>query len=338
MLKFIRVKTAIIGLLFFSGLLLSSCMEKENVKSESKLFIPTGASFTQILDSISPLLKDSKSFEKMAKSKGMDKRFYSGRYTLKPGMNNTAIILMIQEGRQDEIAIRIGNYSSVIELSGKIGKILEADSAQILESIVNAGFAQGIDTAKLLSFYLPNTYNFHWNTSGKQFVVKMYQEYQKFWNPERLKEAEKSKMSPLEVTTLASIVQLESSKPDEQAKVAALYLNRLRIGMKLDADPTIVFIKKMQSGFQNKISRVYYKDLTITSPYNTYLNRGLPPGPICMPNPSAIDAVLKPEQHDYIYFVADTARPGYHLFAKTLSEQEKNAYAYRAWANKNNVR
>ncbi|HTO16032.1 MAG TPA: endolytic transglycosylase MltG [Edaphocola sp.] len=336
MFRFSNIKLVISIAFFF--LFMVSCKDTDNVKAEAKLHIPTGASFSQIMDSINPILKDPKSFESFAKSKGMEKKFYSGRYTLKPGMKNSEIVMMIQEGNQDEIAIRIGNYSSVLELSGKMGNILESDSFQILDRIVNASFADGIDTAKLLSFYLPNTNNFHWNTSGDQFVERMYKEYQKFWSPKRLQEAEQAKMTPLEVTTLASIVQLESAKPDEQAKVAALYLNRLRIGMKLDADPTIVFIKKMNNGFQTKVSRVYYKDLAIVSPYNTYLNRGLPPGPICMPNPSAIDAVLNPETHDYIYFVADTSRPGYHLFAKTLSEQEVNAKAYRAWANKNNVR
>jgi len=315
-----------------------SCGLSNNVAKEGKLHIPTNATFEQIMDSIQPLLKDTESFNKYAQGKDLGKRFYSGRYSIKKGMSNKEIVQMIQEGKQDEISIRIGNYASIIELAGKLGHILEADSAQILEAIVQADFTKEIDTAKKLYFFLPNTYNFHWNTSGKLFVEKMYKEYQKFWTPERLASAQAANMSPLEVTTLASIVQLESAKADEQARVAALYLNRLKIGMKLDADPTIVFIKKMQQGFTQKVSRVYYKDLAIVSPYNTYTNKGLPPGPICMPNPSAIDAVLKPEKHDYIYFVADTAKPGYHLFAKTLKEQEVNAAAYRAWADKNNVK
>lgn len=315
-----------------------SCGNADNVKQEAKLHIPTGANFQQIVDSISPIVKDIKSFEQFAKKQGMDKRFYSGRYTLKPGMSNKEIVLLIQEGKQDEIAIRVGNYASISELAGKMASILESDSQSILAAIVNSDLTKDLDTAKKLYVFMPNTYNFHWNTSGAQFVTKMNKEYEKFWTDDRKQKAATAKMSPLEVTTLASIVQLESAKPDEQAKVASLYLNRLRIGMKLDADPTIVFIKKMQNGFTQKVSRVYYKDLAIQSPYNTYLNKGLPPSPICMPNPSAIDAVLNPEQHDYIYFVADTARLGYHLFAKTLDEQEKNAKAYRAWANNNNVK
>ncbi len=326
-----------IGLCAISTIL-PSCGNADNVKQEAKLHIPTGANFQQIIDSISPLVKDLKSFESFAKKQGMEKRFYSGRYTLKPDMSNKEIVLMIQEGKQDEIAIRIGNYASITELAGKMAGVLEPDSISILSALVSSDFTKGFDTAQKLYLFLPNTYNFHWNTSGNQFVEKMQKAYEKFWTDERGQKAAIAKMSPLEVTTLASIVQLESAKPDEQAKVAALYLNRLRIGMKLDADPTIVFLKKMQNGFTQKVSRVYYKDLAIQSPYNTYLNKGLPPSPICMPNPSAIDAVLNPEQHDFIYFVADTARLGYHLFAKTLEEQEKNAKAYRAWADNNNVK
>lgn len=330
-------KLKYILILLFSTALYS-CNDGENVKKAGKLHIPTNATFQQIIDSISPMLENPSSFESYAKRKDMDERFYSGRYTLTKGMTNKAIVEMIQMGKQDEIAIRIGNYASITELAGKMGNILEADSVALLDAMVNASFNNNLDTAQLLHFYIPNTYNFHWNTSGKGFVEKMYKEYQKFWNEERIQLANTAQMTPVAVTTLASIVQLESPKADEQKKVAALYLNRLKIGMKLDADPTIVFIKKMQNGFKEKVSRVYYKDLNIESPYNTYRNKGLPPSPICMPNPSAIDAVLQPDQHDYIYFVADTAKPGYHIFAKSLAEHERNAKAYRTWANNNNVK
>ncbi|RQO32351.1 endolytic transglycosylase MltG [Taibaiella sp. KBW10] len=309
-----------------------------NVAQKGYLYIPTGARFEQILDSAKPLLKDLGGFERLAKSKGIDHNFYPGRYSLKPGMSNTEIVSMIQQGKQDEIAIRIGNYSSISELAGKMAPFLEADSAQIIQSIAGASFTRGLDTPAMLYFFMPNTYNFHWNTSGPEFTEKMKKEFDKFWTEERKQKAQGANMTPLQVTTLASIVQLESAKEDEQAKVAGLYLNRLRIGMKLDADPTIIFIKKMQSGFSTKISRVYYNDLKIASPYNTYINKGLPPSPICMPNPSAIDAVLNPVKHEYLYFVADPQKPGYHWYAKTLAEQEKNAAVYRAWLDKNNIK
>lgn len=309
-----------------------------NVAQKGYLYIPTGARFEQILDSVQPLLKSNATFKQVAKQKGLDQHFYPGRYTLKPGMSNAEIINMIKQGKQDEIAIRIGNYASIYELAGKVAPFLEADSAQIVESIATAAYTQGLDTPSMLHFFMPNTYNFHWNTSGTDFAQKMKKEFDQFWTTDRQAKAQVAGMSTEEVITLASIVQLESSKVDEQAKVAGLYLNRLRIGMKLDADPTIIFIKKMQSGFRTRISRVYYNDLKIASPYNTYLNKGLPPSPICMPNPSAIDAVLNPVKHDYIYFVADPQKPGYHWFARTLAEQEQNAARYRSWLDEHNIK
>lgn len=319
-------------------ILFISCGDKKNVIKEGKLYIPTGATYQQILDSLQPYIEDLDNFDSYAKRKKMDKRFYSGRYDLKIGMTNSALVQMIQLGQQDEIAIRIGNYSSIMELSGKLGSILEADSISLLNSIMQASYLEGLDTAQRLYGFIPNTYNFHWNTSGEEFVARMEKEFNKFWTPERVEKLKQTSLSKLELVTLASIVQMESAVEIEQPMVAGLYLNRLKIGMKLDADPTIVYLKKKQNGFTEKVNRVYYKDLNIESPYNTYRNKGLPPSPICMPNPSAIDAVLSPSQHDYIFFVADTAKAGYHIYSKTLAEQERNAKAYRTWANNNNVK
>lgn len=307
-----------------------------NIKERGKLYIPTNASYQQVLDSISPFLKDKNSFEVVAKKMNYPQQIKAGRYSLKKGLNNKDLLQMLRLGNQDEIAIRIGNYNSIYQLASRISPLLEADSAQIIAAIVNGEYSKGFDTSGMLYYFIPNTYNFHWNTSGKQFVEKMSQEYDKFWNPERVAQAQKLDMNKFEIITLASIVQLESSKPDEQPNVAGLYLNRLKIGMKLDADPTVIFAMKKENGNQ-KIERVYYKNLKILSLYNTYMYAGLPPGPICMPNPSAIDAVLNPTHHDYLYFVADPSKPGYHIYAKTLSEQEANAQKYRNWLNDNAI-
>jgi UPF0755 protein len=308
-----------------------------NTIKTGKLYIPTHASYLQVLDSLRPFLKNERSFSRLAKKKRYPARILAGRYSITAGENNRQIWQKLALGRQDEIPIRIGNYSSIFELAGKVAPYLECDSAAIVGAALEADFTAGMDTAALLYFFVPNTYNFHWNLSGMQFIQKMKREFDAFWTAKRLQEADSLRMSPLEVTTLASIVQLESTKPDEQPRVAGLYLNRLRIGMKLDADPTVIFAMKVQSGFSEKIYRVYYKDLLINSPYNTYRNKGLPPGPICMPNPSAIDAVLSPENHDYLYFVADPQRPGYHIYARTLNEQEVNARKYREWLDRQKI-
>lgn len=308
-----------------------------NIGHTGKLYIPTGATYAQVLDSLKPFLKNKASFEWLAKQKKYDFRVKPGRYTLTKGESNNAVINRLRIGAQDEISIRIGNYASIYELAGKVGPFLETDSAGLITAMTEAGFAKGYDTAALIFFYFPDTYNFHWNTSGPAFVERMKYQFDQYWTEGRKEEAKERNMTSLEVTTLASIVQLESAKVDEQPRVAGLYLNRLKIGMKLDADPTVIYAMKKADGFQRKIHRVYYKNLAIESPYNTYKYKGLPPSPICMPNRSALDAVLHPAEHKFLYFVADPQRPGYHIYAATLKEQEENAEKYREWLNRNNV-
>lgn len=308
-----------------------------NISRSGKLYIPSGAGYEQVLDSIRPLLRDPGSFAWLARQKKYDHRVKPGRYTLKAGESNNTVINRLRLGEQDQISIRIGNYASIFELAGRVGPLLETDSAGLVQAILGAGFARGYDTAALIFFFFPDTYNFHWNTSGKAFAERMKKVYDRYWTPEKIQEARDRNMSPLEVTTLASIVQLESAKTDEQPRVARLYLNRLKMGMKLDADPTVIYAMRKTEGFKRKIQRVYYKNLAIESPYNTYKNKGLPPSPICMPNKSALEAVLHPAEHDYLYFVADPQRPGYHVYAGTLKEQEENADKYRQWANDNHV-
>ena len=162
----------------------------------------------------------------------------------------------------------------------------------------------------------------------------MLEEYQKFWSKERLSKAENLNLTPVQVTTLASIVHKETVKADERPRVAKVYLNRLDLGMPLQADPTVIFAKKLvDNDFNQVIKRVYYGDFNIDSPYNTYMYQGLPPGPIAMPDVNAIDAVLNPENHDYIYFCASVERFGYHEFASTLSQHNVNAAKYAQWLN-----
>ncbi len=309
-----------------------------NVKETGKLFIPTNASYAQVLDSIRPMLKDPESFDWLARQKKYNSRIKPGRYSIRKGESNNELVNRLRMGEQDEIAIRIGNYSSIYELAGKVGAFLETDSAGLVAAIATADFTRGYDTANMLVFFFPETYNFHWNTSGAAFVKRMKSQYDKYWTEERQQQARDRNMTPMQVTTLASIVQLESAMSDEQPRVAGLYLNRLKVGMKLDADPTVIFAMKKAEGFKRKIYRVYYKNLAIESPYNTYRYKGLPPGPICMPNVSALEAVLHPAEHKFIYFVADATRPGYHVYAATLAEQEVNANKYREWQNAHNVK
>ena len=185
---------------------------------------------------------------------------------------------------------------------------------------------------------MPNTYEFYWNTSPLKIRNVIHKEYIRFWNQDRTNKAKELGLSPAQVSSLASIVQKETAKVDERPKVAGAYLNRLNKDMLLQADPTVVYAKKlMLSDFDTIIKRVYLKDLAIESPYNTYRTKGLPPGPIAMPDVSSIEAVLNPEKHSYIYFCASVDRMGYHEFATTLEEHGKNREKYTKWLNENNI-
>lgn len=167
----------------------------------------------------------------------------------------------------------------------------------------------------------------------------MAKEYRKFWTPERIAKAEAQNLTPLEVSVLASIVHKETVKSDERPRVAGVYLNRLNRGIKLEADPTVIYsVKKNANDFAIEIKRVLYKDLEMDSPYNTYKYGGLPPGPIAMPDVTALEAVLNPEKHNYIFFCASVTNFGYHEFAVTAAQHEVNRQKYVAWISKQGIK
>ena len=186
--------------------------------------------------------------------------------------------------------------------------------------------------------YIPNSYEFFWNVEPNEFRERMLEEYNNFWNEKRIKQAESTGLSKKEIIVLASIVQKESVKLDERPIIAGVYLNRLKKRMRLQADPTVIYsIKSYYNNFDTIIRRVLYRDLKLKSPYNTYKIKGLPPGPISMPDISSIDAVLDSRSHDYIFFVADPYNPGYHLFASTLRQHNKNKRVYTRWLNSKKI-
>ena len=198
--------------------------------------------------------------------------------------------------------------------------------------------ANGFNDKTALSMYIPNSYEFFWNTSAEGFRERMLKEYKRFWNEERMAKSKSLGLNSSQVITLASIVHKETAKVDERPRVAGVYLNRLATGMLLQADPTVIYAIKLHTGnFDTIIKRVLYKDLELDSPYNTYKYAGLPPGPIAMPDISAIDAVLNPEKHDYYYFVANVEDFGYHKFAKTLAQHNRNKEQYVRWINNQKI-
>lgn len=304
------------------------------------IFVPTNSNINDVKALLDPLLKDTSSFETAAKRKKYTSNVKAGKYILKKGMNNNDIIGILRSGNTP-VKVAFNNQERIADLAGRIASQIEPDSLSLFNAFTDVSFLEenGFNGNTNLAMYIPNSYEIFWNTSPEGFRSKMLKEYTKFWNEDRLAKAKKIGLSSQEVITLASVVHKETVKIDERPRVAGVYLNRLRKGILLQADPTVIYaIKKHSGDFSKVIKRVLYKDLELNSPYNTYKYGGLPPGPIAMPDISAIDAVLSSEKHDYIYFVANVENFGYHKFAKTLAQHNRNKAQYVRWINAKKIK
>ena len=300
------------------------------------LYISSDAKLSDVTDSLSKhkILKDMESFVWVANKKNY-KKIRSGRYEIKPGMSNNGLVNMLRSGHQKPIKLTFNNIRTKQELASKVSKKIELDSTELMSFLNNNQFLNSFNFSKItiLGMFIPNTYEFYWNISAEAFFKKMNREYGKFWTKERLEKAKKIKMTEIEVSTLASIVQAEQSiHNDEKAKVAGLYINRLRKGMLLQSDPTVVYAIGDFS-----IRRVLNRDKKIDSPYNTYKYAGLPPSPINLPEISSIDAVLNYENHRYIFMCAKEDFSGYHNFSKTTAQHMIYARRYQRALNKKKI-
>ncbi len=264
----------------------------------------------------------------------------TGRYILKKGMGNNAIVNMFRAGLQTPVQVTINQAESLGDVAGNLGKQLMLDSAEIYTLFTEETFLQEneVDLASVRSLILLNTYEMYWNIGADALRKRIVDEYKSYWNEERLALAKGLNLSPLQVSVLASIVEKETAKTDEMATVAGLYVNRLDQGMRLQSDPTVIYAKKLLHGEDYEISRVLYADLQIESPYNTYRNTGLPPAPITIPSMQALNGVLHAEKHGYVFMCADPDRPGYHSFAVNLAQHNVNKKKYVKWLNDNNIK
>tara|TARA_R110000796_G_scaffold252619_2_gene388763 strand:+ start:12282 stop:13325 length:1044 start_codon:yes stop_codon:yes gene_type:complete len=306
---------------------------------EAFVYISSDANFEDVKTSLTPLLKNMNSFEAAAQKKGYTNNIKGGKYAIKKDMNNNDVINSLRS-KNIPIKLAFNNQETLSDLAGRVSTQIEADSVSLLNAFNDSLFLKenGFDEDSKLTMYIPNSYEFFWNTSAVNFRDRMLKEYKRFWNDERLAKAKALKLTPIEVSTLASVVHKETAKVEERPRVAGVYLNRLREGILLQADPTVIYALKLHTGdFNQIIKRVLYKDLELDSPYNTYKYAGLPPGPITMPDITAIDAVLSPEKNDYYYFVANVENFGYHKFAKTLAQHNKNKEQYVRWINSQNI-
>jgi UPF0755 protein len=344
-IKKILVGILLVGLVGcgFFAYYVYSAMFKENTAFNNDveyIYIPTNADYSEVREQLIPLLKNIESFDALAERKKYTSNIFAGKYEIKKGMNNNEIINSI---RSKNIPFRLSfnNQESLEKLAGRISMQIEADSISLIKAMRDKTFQEesGFNSLTALGMYIPNSYEFFWNTSSSAFRDRMLKEYNRFWNTSsREKKLKELGLTRDEVMTLASIVHEESKQPSEQPRIAGVYLNRLRIGMPLQADPTIKFAAYQLPQYKNTIiKRVLNEHKEINSPYNTYKYGGLPPGLIAMPDISAIDAVLNPEKHQYLYFAADPNRLGYHKFAKTLAQHNVNARAYQRYLSSQGI-
>ena len=290
-------------------------------------------------DSISKYIKSEKTFYKAAEKLDYLENQKTGRYKISKDIGNNDIVNSLKFNNTP-VNVIFNNQERIENLAGRVSKQIYEDSASLVRAFKDKNFLSlnSFNNDNVLSMFIPNSYEVYWNVKPEDFRDKMLTEYNKFWNQQRTKKAEQLGLSKLEVISLASIVQKESIKVDERPTIAGVYINRLKKRMRLQADPTVIYsIKDYYKNFDTIIRRVLYRDLRLNSRYNTYRINGLPPGPIAMPDISAIDAVLDYEKHNYIFFVADPYNRGYHLFARNLSEHNRNKRVYTRWLNSRGI-
>jgi UPF0755 protein len=301
------------------------------------LYIPTGSGFSDVYQTIreQKIVKDTTTFLWSAQNMDYPGKVKPGRYRLKKGMSNRRLINMLKAGNQEPVKLLFQNVRLKQTLAGLVAKNLEADSLSVMKLLDSAAYVEkfGFDTNSVYSMFIPNSYEMYWNTSAEKFISRMHDEYQKFWTTERKSKAKSIGLTPIQVSVLASIVDAEALHDKEMPTIAGLYMNRYNRGMRLEADPTVIYANN-----DFNIRRVLNKHLRKVSPYNTYLNKGLPPGPIVMPSINAIEAVLNYQKHDYIYMCAKEDFSGYHAFASTLSQHLANARKFQQALNDRNIK
>jgi len=298
------------------------------------LLIPENATYQTVLDTLNKhdVITDHISFRFLAKLLNYPEKVKPGRYVLKPNMSNYATVKKLSSGVQDAVKLTFNNIRLKEDLIVRIGNKFEFGEANFRKALNSPAVCNkyGLDTLTIVSMFLPNTYDIFWTTSTEKFLDRMHSEYKKYWTDEKVAKAKAIGLTPVQVSILASIVEEEQArKVDERPRVAGLYINRLNALMPLQADPTIKFALQ-----DFAIKRILNEQLRVQSPYNTYMNIGLPPGPIRVADFNSLDAVLNYDKHDYIYMCAKADLSGYHAFAKTYPDHLNNARMYQAELNR----
>lgn len=297
-------------------------------EDKKSVFIKTGSSFYKVVREleIKKVISNTRTFKWMAKFSDYPQNIKPGKYVFEKGASLYQILKTLKSGRQTPVNLVINKLRTKEDLAQKIAANFETDSSSIIQFLNSNDSlsAYHLDSNTVMTAVIPNTYSLLWNTSFQKIFSRLYSEQQKFWSDERKNKANAAGFSPEQVYTLASIVEEETNKQEDKGKIASVYINRLNKGMRLGADPTVKFALK-----DFGLKRIYEKHLKVQSPYNTYLNSGLPPGPICTPSVKTIDAVLDAPATNYLYFVAKPDLNGYSNFAATYEEHLRFAKAYQ---------
>jgi UPF0755 protein len=292
------------------------------------LEIPTGSTYEDVLAIMKKdtVLKSPAVFSFVAKRLDYPEKVKAGRYAISKGSSILSIVRKLRNGQQDPVNLVINKLRTREDLASLVGRKLEIDSAAFMQYILNPDSLKhwGLDTNTLMSTVIPNTYTYFWNTTPSRVMEKLLTARKNLWNDTRKQQAAKLGLTPEQVITLASIVEEETNNNQEKDTIASVYLNRLKINMRLGADPTVKFALKDFS-----LRRIYNKHLAVESPFNTYRVAGLPPGPICTPQQVTIDAVLNPATTKYLYFVASPKFDGTHIFAESYQQHLANARVYQ---------
>lgn len=301
------------------------------------LEIEKGTLFKDIVSKLNEenVLSDALSFSFVSKVLDYQDKVRSGRFLITPNSNNIDVVRKLRAGHQVPVKVTFNNVRTKRDLSEKVCKYLEMDPEELRSKLSDPDFCEkyGKDTFTIVNLFIPNTYEMYWQQTPGELCDRMQKEYQHFWNEVRKDKAAALNMKRDEVSILASIIQAETRWNDEKPKIAGVYLNRLKKEIALQADPTLVFATGDFS-----LKRVLNVHKKIDSPYNTYLYKGLPPGPINIPSIASIDAVLNAEEHNYYYFCAREDFSGYHNFASTIREHINNANRYQRALNRANIR
>ena len=325
------VTAVLIAVASYFGYTLYEKTFNNNVALESGkkaiVYLRPGNTMEDLVDTLKNqgLLINMESFKWMAEYKGLDDKIKPGRYVLRPGMNNRELVNMFIGGLQEPFLVFINKQRTKEQFADYISSKFVFESGDLHDLLNNSDFLDeiGSDPETVLGMMISDSYEFRWTDSPEAFLRRMKTKYDSFWNDERVNKADQIGLDPSEVIVLASIVEEETAMEDEKAAVARLYLNRLDRDMLLQADPTV---KYAVGDFS--ITRVLYRHLEVDSEYNTYKYKGLPPGPICIPYKSTLEAVLNPDGHDYIFMCARDDFSGYHNFAKTNRQHEINRQKY----------